>query len=156
LYISYRGIICSRYNNALSILYESLSVVAKVLAHHCFNYYDLNNPFYIWSSWQWQHDDGARIALRLAFLCNNALFPMRAPVIIAFTLSVARTLNNWRLVNLCSVATHGHIPSISFVCISISSSCLFLSWGIFWDELDLACFSQKGNGKYLELVWKIQ
>jgi hypothetical protein len=57
-----------------------------------------------------QHDDGARSVPRLMFLCNNALFPMRAPVTIAFTLSVARTLSNWRLVNLCSVATHGHIP----------------------------------------------
>jgi hypothetical protein len=43
-----------------------------------------------------QHDDGARSALRLVFLCNNALFPIRAPVTIAFTLSVARTLSNWR------------------------------------------------------------
>jgi hypothetical protein len=59
-----------------------------------------------------QHDDGARSALRLAFLYNNALFSMRAPVTIAFTPSVARTLSNWRLVNSCSVATHGHIPSI--------------------------------------------
>ena len=58
-----------------------------------------------------QHDDGARSALRLALLCNNALFPMRAPVNIAFTPSIARTLSNWRFVNLCSVATHGHIPS---------------------------------------------
>jgi hypothetical protein len=58
-----------------------------------------------------QHDDGARSALRLAFLYNNALFSMRAPVTIAFTPSVARTLSNWRLVNSCSVATHGHIPS---------------------------------------------
>jgi hypothetical protein len=31
-----------------------------------------------------QHDNGARSALRLALLCNNALFPMRAPVTIAF------------------------------------------------------------------------
>jgi hypothetical protein len=62
-----------------------------------------------------QHNDGARSALRLVFLYNNALFPMRAPVTIAFTLSVARTtLSNWRLVNLCPVATHRHIPSLGF------------------------------------------
>lgn len=61
-----------------------------------------------------QHDNGARSVLRLVFLCNNALFPMRAPVTIAFTLSVARTLSNWRLVNLYSVTTHGHIPSIQY------------------------------------------
>jgi hypothetical protein len=36
-----------------------------------------------------QHDDGTRSALRLALLCNNALFSIRAPVTIAFTLSVA-------------------------------------------------------------------
>jgi hypothetical protein len=59
-----------------------------------------------------QHDDGARSALRLALLYNNALFPMRALVTIAFTSSVAKTLSNWRLVNLCFVATHGHIPSV--------------------------------------------
>jgi hypothetical protein len=36
-----------------------------------------------------QHDDGARSALSLALLCNNALFPMRAPVTITFTSSIA-------------------------------------------------------------------
>jgi hypothetical protein len=41
-----------------------------------------------------QHNDGAHSALRLVLLCNSALFSMRAPVTIAFTSSVARTLSN--------------------------------------------------------------
>jgi hypothetical protein len=41
-----------------------------------------------------QHDDGAHSVLRLVLLCNNALFSMRAPVTIAFTPSVAKTLSN--------------------------------------------------------------
>jgi hypothetical protein len=95
-YISYRDIIYSRCNNALSILYESLSLAAKVLAHHCFSYYDQNNPFYTWSSWQWQpRNTTMELVVRSGsrFSATMHYFPMWAPVTIAFTPSVARTFS---------------------------------------------------------------
>jgi hypothetical protein len=110
----------------LSILSESLSVAAKDLAHHCFSYYDLNNPFYIWSLWQWQAPNrtmelvaSSGGVLGLALLCNKALFLVRVPITIVLTSLVARALSRWRLVNLCSVASHEHIPSNNYASISI-------------------------------------
>jgi hypothetical protein len=110
----------------LSILSESLSVAAKDLAHHYFSYYDPNNPFYIWSLWQWQDPNrtmelvaSSGGMLGLALLCNKALFLVRVPITIVLTSPVTRALSRWRLVNLCSVASHEHIPSNSYASISI-------------------------------------
>ena len=76
----------------LSILSESLSVASKDLAHHCFSYYDLNNPFYIWSLWQWQAPNrtmelvaSSGGVLGLVLLCNKALFLVRVPITIVLT-----------------------------------------------------------------------
>ena len=85
---------------ALSVLSESLSVAVKVLAHHCFSYYDLNNPFYIGSSWQ-MHPHNRTMELKassggslgLALLCK-ALFLMRVPIIIALASPVTRALSH--------------------------------------------------------------
>jgi hypothetical protein len=81
-------------------LSESLSVAVKVLAHHCFSYYDLNNPFYIGSSWQMHpHNRTMELkassggSLRLTLLCK-ALFPMRVSITIALASPVTRALSH--------------------------------------------------------------
>jgi hypothetical protein len=69
------------------------------LAHHCFSYYDLNNLFYIGSSWQ-MHPHNRTMELKassggslgLALLCK-ALFPMRVPITIALASPVTRALS---------------------------------------------------------------
>jgi hypothetical protein len=86
---------------ALSVLSESLSVAVKVLAHHYFSYYDLNNLFYIGSSWQ-MHPHNRTMELKassggllgLALLCNKALFPMRVPITIALASPVTGSLSH--------------------------------------------------------------
>jgi hypothetical protein len=57
--------------------------------------------------------------LGLALLCNKALFLVRVPITIVLTSLVTRALSCWRLVNLCSVASHEHIPSNNYASISI-------------------------------------
>jgi hypothetical protein len=86
---------------ALSILSESLNVAAKVLAHHCFSYYDLNNPFLymeLVANAASQQDDGACgiewWLARLTLLYNKAMFPIRVPIIIALTSSVTKALSH--------------------------------------------------------------
>jgi hypothetical protein len=132
----------------LSILSESLSVASKDLAHHCFSYYDLNNLFYIWSLWQWQALNrimelvaSSGGVLGLALLCNKALFLVRVPITIVLTSPVARALNRWRLINLCSVVSHEHIPSNSYASISIVQyyrnfpPCQLIFYGRLWSHL---------------------
>jgi hypothetical protein len=85
---------------AFSVLSESLSVAVKILAHHCFSYYDLNNPFYIGSLWQ-MHPHNRTMELKassggllgLVLLCQ-ALFPMRVPITIALASPVTRALSH--------------------------------------------------------------
>jgi hypothetical protein len=84
----------------LSILSETLSILegsTRIKHNHCFGYYDLNNPFYIWSSWQWQPRKRMMElmalsggVLGLVLLCNEALFPTSVPITITVMPHVAR------------------------------------------------------------------